>query len=103
MHQDTIQYLRDWDRWVKRGAPDMDPYSRREGLCVNVLHYDNRSRTYLLIRDDLAKYFFKYGGDLRYPFGRTNYNQRYIDSTQHEDPARLEWVAKYLNTDRDNA
>lgn len=86
-------YLQSWQDWVDRGALEGRPYSRLDGLCLNLwdcphIQYDAKPAAL----NELRLLF----GNQGHPFGDLNYFEREYDATQHEDPARLAWVAKML-------
>lgn len=77
---ETRAFLRDWLDWVERGAPQQNPYTRKEGLCDNSKRFDETRRVYADLEHALRQQF---------PFGEDDYMARAVDLTQHECPKRL--------------
>lgn len=100
-----FNYLRDWRTWVNRGAPDCEPYSRGDGLCLSTDSYvfryvrsECRQDTYVDLRAKLENALENdFGDNYRYPFGgEEKYKEEYQHETMHLNEARLAWVDKYL-------
>lgn len=100
-----FNYLRDWRTWVNRGAPDCDPYSRGDGLCLStddyVLRYvrsECRQDAHVDLRAKLENALENdFGENYRYPFGgKDKYKEEYQHETTYLNAERLAWVDKYL-------
>lgn len=84
--------FQNWNDWRLRGAPEGKIYTREFGLCDAVGTYFNAHgkdyrQGYVLCRDLFSGPF---------PFGKDNYNERYLLDTQHLDPVRIAWVEATL-------
>lgn len=89
MSPDLIAFLKAWYHWVQDGAPEGKPFRRRNGLCYNAyLWFEKNSKP---ISNELHA---SLGSD--FPFGDSDYSQRWHALTQHECPKRLAWVRERL-------
>ena len=89
MSPDLIAFLKAWYDWATNGAPDGRPFRRRNGLCYNAyIWFEKISKP---ITNELV---VSLGSD--FPFGESNYSQRWHARTQHECPERLAWVRERL-------
>lgn len=82
-------FLASWLDWATTGAPDLQPYNRGIGLCGECADPDAWAELKELLCSDF--------GTATYPFcDRLEYLRRAREDTQHELPARLDWVRKQL-------
>lgn len=82
--------------WLDVGAPHEQPYSRKYGLCSNILHYyfNSNWRNYYPIKEEMKNQFDQAGIHTIYPFEGSKYH--YHDAAEHRklhlNPARIQWV-----------
>lgn len=97
MSEEMREFLQAWLDWAKSGAHEGAPFFRADGLCLARCVWGkpycfNNRKLYAELNEMLERDF----GTSTYPFGRTAYLSAAHNKTQHEDPARLEWVRKCL-------
>lgn len=85
---ETRQFLREWYKWATvDGAPQGQPYNRRDGLCRNALFRSKVTTQSWKLLDDLNDHFIG-----TFPFGKESYFKRQRRATMHKCPKRLEWA-----------
>lgn len=93
---DLIAFLKAWHDWATSGAPDGEPFSRRYGLCKNAYDFEAGESECDAIYGGLLDLFLDSECLGAYPFGKSDYDNRLRNSTQHECPKRLAWVRARL-------
>lgn len=87
-------FLSAWLEWVEAGAPDQKPFSRRWGLCSNLIdwsrHLDTEERAEL--EKVLDRMFSEDGLSQCHPFGEVEYFEARARYEQHLNAARIAWV-----------
>lgn len=91
MSPDLIAFLKAWYHWATNGAPHLEPFSRRYGLCGNTLKVTSPGQKWKLW-DELSAHL----DGVEHPFGERDYAERTFRKTQHECPKRLAWVRERL-------
>jgi len=81
-----------WLVWAEKGGEPHEHFTARGGLCANI----DRLSGSMQLSNELILIFKEEGYHVLTPFGRDNYDRRYHSGTQHQDPARLEWVRSHL-------
>lgn len=94
MSEHLKAFLTAWIEWVDAGAPEGDPFSRHEGLCLNVFDCPaiepiGRGRVCRALEDQFAHD----GLDGNHPFGgHAQYTAERQNAAHHLNPARIAWV-----------
>ena len=97
-----LQYLRDWIRWIDRGAPESPIFSRRHGLCAGFHVWHEQVRPDSAIEsENFARVFRREKKHSCFPFSTGPDPREYFYYEQHErqmhqNPRRIEWVRKKL-------
>lgn len=89
-------FCRSWLDWIRCGAPEKDPYSRRTGLCDAAIAFGGgkTAHPYMALKYQLST-DFSYQ-DRTYPFGGESlYDYEGATATMHLNPERIAWVMKY--------
>jgi len=88
------QYLVEWLEWAEADAPNHDLFTRRVGLCSNLVFWsaslDGEIR--YALEKELDRMFAVDGLDVCHPFGFDEYVGARRLENQHLDPKRLSWV-----------
>lgn len=94
MSPELRQFLTDWLAWVEVGAPALQPFSRRSGLCSASHLAARRGPT---LKQELQALLFRYFGPTDFPFGgEMRYHVDASMGTQHENMLRVQWVRSVL-------
>ena len=90
---ELLAFYREWLAWAESGAPSDKPFSRRVGLCTNMIysqHIPAGERKYYEL-DRQLKEAFSDGRCILFG-GLERYDQDARDGTMHLNPERLAWV-----------
>jgi hypothetical protein len=91
------EFLSAYIAWVDADAPQGATFDRSFGLCSNAYRFC--LDYYEQIQNELAEMFERDGLNTDYPFcDEDGYTESSLAETQHENPARLAWVRKQLET-----
>ena len=85
MDKKVLDFLKEWLAWAEDGGPDHEAFKRWNGLCCASNEWGGSREFGNHFREKVLK------GNGR-PFGRDDYEDRFIRETQHECPKRLAWV-----------
>lgn len=96
LRPETLDYLADWLEWVENTPEPGNRYSRKSGLCDNVVYWPKYHRHGERVGLDLH---YAFDGE-NFPFGDDEYDIRSECHTQHEQPERLAWVRLQLTQPR---
>ena len=86
----TLQaFYKAYAAWLDAGAPDLQPFDRRHGLCGAI-------QVYGMKRWHIKRQLAEAGLDTIYPFGgEYAFETEYDNATAHLNPDRIEWVRKH--------
>lgn len=91
-----LNFLKQYQAWLDAGAPQGEPFSRKTGLCINILLLPD----YALVRSELRTALFTDFQDTVYPFnnGRSSgFIKEMQNGSAHRNKARNAWVKKMIN------
>lgn len=100
-----LDFYKDYLNWINSGAPDREPYSRRVGLCTNLLYFANQFKEENE-NDDLALELFyqmrlqfrRAGLSETYPFiDRDDFAKEGREENAHLNETRILWVKNQIN------
>ena len=93
MSPELRQFLTDWLAWAEAGAPPLQPFSRRSGLC-SATHMASGGSA---LQQELQALLLRYFGPTDFPFGgEARYHRDASFGTQHENMLRVQWVRAVL-------
>lgn len=106
---DLKTFFQLWLNWVATGAPEGQPFSRKEGLCYSLLRWlknkdqtvvgDPRKELMYLFKDTFGDAVNRKDGSPMwvYPFGGCDrYTNDFRNRTMHKNQKRINWVRKIL-------
>lgn len=100
-----IDFYKDYLGWINRGAPDREPYSRRIGLCTNLIYFannfkevDEEGELALKLFTELRWQFRAAGLSDTYPFiDRDDFIKEGREEIAHLNETRILWVKNQIN------
>lgn len=101
--QIILNFLKAYKAWVEEGAPKHETFYKKHGLCTNLSSYVRSIYTgdedaAWLITDELSTMFRMDGLSALIPFNHPERGQpAYSKEVHHENPWRMQWVAKTIN------
>lgn len=85
------EFYQAYAAWLDAGAPDLQPFDRRHGLCSQAM-----KRPYSVPLNEIKKQFVDAGLDSLYPFGGEEvFDVEYDNATAHLNSERNEWVREH--------
>lgn len=91
-----LNFYKAYNQWLSSGAPEDKPFSRKRGLCWNLVYGYAEEGSNLL--EEMIDQFEKAGLNTEYPFDLDM--DMYTSSSKvaiiHKNPKRVKWVKDKL-------
>jgi len=98
--EQLTEFYNSYKIWLEEGAPDMEPFSRNEGLCFSVQYFSLYcGYAQLDLLGEMNKQFKQAGLFISYPFNGSGsyFSKEKMERTMHLNPARIKWVMDHAD------